>query len=343
MEFRTKTDITPFDNPVNYKNTGLSVGSCFADNISRKLKNAKFRIKNNPFGVLYNPESVAGCLERLDSDRTFTKSGIIKNGELWCSLSAHGCFSSPDSDTTLYNLNKALSEGSEALNKADYIIITWGTAWVYELADGFNAETADGGIFSGDDRNRLTAANCHKFPKTSFTRRRLSVNEITTRYSKLFNGTLSGKRIILTVSPIRHLKDGLHGNNISKATLLLAAETLAAEFPNVYYFPSFEIVNDELRDYRFYAADMAHPSQTAIDYIWECFQEYVLSPEARAAIPEMEKITAAANHRPFNPETESHKAFLRSAYEKAVSLQSRYPEADLTGDIAYFSNTINDK
>lgn len=340
MEFRTKTDIAPLCDPLGYEHRGVSVGSCFADNISRKLKDAKFRITSNPFGVLYNPASAAGCIGRLAEGRPFTKKELAGNGGLWCSLSAHGSFSSPDAGKTLDSLNKALTEGAEALKGAGYIIITWGTSWIYELAPDFTAENAEGGVFSCRDWERRAVANCHKFPQTAFTRRRMSADEIVSEYRALFKGVLSGKRVILTVSPVRHLKDGLHGNNLSKAVLLLAAEKLTAEFPNVHYFPSFEIVNDELRDYRFYDTDMAHPSQTAVDYIWECFRKNILSPEAQKAIPEMEKITAAANHRPFNTGTDPHKEFLRSAYEKAVSLQSRYPGADLRADILYFSGEL---
>lgn len=338
MEFRTKTEITPLGNPVGYEHSGLSIGSCFAENIAKKLKGAKFSIASNPFGILYNPASVADCLERLAQNRLFPETELIKNGDLWCSLSAHGSFSSSDADKTLSELNKSLLESSEALKKADYVIITFGTAWIYELSYGFSGICADGSTYTPQERQ--VAANCHKFPSESFIRRRMGIDEIVSRYRLLLNGILADKQVILTVSPIRHLKDGLHGNNLSKATLLLAAETLTSEFSNVYYFPSFEIVNDELRDYRFYAEDMAHPSQTAINYIWECFRENILSKESRLVITEMEKITAAVNHRPFNPNTEAHKKFLRSAYEKAVELQKRHPSACLGDDIIYFKNSL---
>lgn len=370
MDFRTKTEIKPINGPIGYGHSGLSVGSCFADNIAARLRNAKFKITNNPFGVLYNPYSVADCIERLAANRPFTKAELVRNGELWCSLSAHGSFSSPSPGATLDNLNKALSDGAEALAKAGYIIITFGTSWIYELKNDFEAENAEGGHFTANttvcgrdecgsintgmvcgaektaEKNttaparRIVAANCHKFPQAAFHRRRMTADEIVSRYRELFNGILSGKRIILTVSPVRHLKDGLHGNNLSKAVLLLAVETLAAEFPDVYYFPSYEIVADELRDYRFYEPDMAHPSQTAIDYIWELFRESVLSEEARRAVPEMEKVTAAASHRPFNPETESYREFLASALDKAKALQSRFPDADLGDDIDFFTRRL---
>lgn len=326
MEFRTKISMLPFDRRIGYDTPGLSLGSCFAENISARMRALKFPVASNPFGVLFNPASIATAIEILDAGRTFDRSALAECSGVWSSFHFHGGFSSADPDEALGKMNEAVQQGSAALRDCDYLVITFGTAWIYELSENM------GGCAAGE-----VVANCHKFPATAFRRRRLSVDEIVTRYETLLQGPLAGKHIILTVSPVRHIKDGLAGNSASKATLVLAAQQLAERHHNIDYFPSFEIVNDDLRDYRFYAADMLHPSDVAVDYIWEVFSANAVSPEALQAAGEIGKLVAAAQHRPLNPDTAQYREFVRAMREKAARLQEKYPQIDLTAELEFFA------
>lgn len=319
MEFRTKVDVVPFGWRIGHDAMGVSLGSCFAGNIAAKLKRAKFPVADNPFGVLFNPVSIADAVEVLAEGRGFTRDDLFYDGDVWGSFAFHGSFSSPDAAQALGAMNRAAEEGRQALERAAYVIITFGTAWVYE-----HAETG------------RVVANCHRFPAATFRRRRLSVAEITERYDALVAGPLRGKRIILTVSPVRHAKDGFPENTLSKAVLIEAVHELVARHPDAEYFPAFEIVNDELRDYRFYGADMVHPSVVAVDYIWERFREAALTPRAAEAVGEIEKLAAAMEHRPLDPASASHARFLVSMLQRTEALSMRYPEIDFSRELAYF-------
>lgn len=343
MEFRTKVNLKPFRQKIDYSMNGLSIGSCFADNIAARLRRAKFPVENNPFGVLYNPLSVADTLEAINSGRVFTEDDLVRDGDLWSNFSFHGSFSSTDSAKALAAMNDAVKKGRKALKAADYVILTFGTAWVYELNQEYSGEENEGeNLFARARRivremaRPRVVANCHKFPAKVFTRRRLAVSEIVDIYSILFDTILKGKRVLLSVSPVRHVKDGLDENNVSKATLLLAASELTAKFDNVDYFPAFEIVNDELRDYRFYKEDMLHPSDLAVEYIWDVFRETLFAKKTAEAAAEIQNVVTAAEHRPLNPDSSSHRRFLRSMLKKAEALQKKYPGLDLSKEIEYF-------
>ncbi len=328
MEFRTPIENTSLCRPIDHSRQGLALGSCFAELIAGRMRRAKLPIVVNPFGTLYNPMSVADTIETLEAGRTFGPEELVQCGELWCSFRFHGDFDSPDPAAALEAMNRAVEEGSQALLQADYLIVTFGTAWVYELASS-DSHTSKGVV-----------ANCHRFPAGMFHRRRLSVQEIVDRYEALLQGPLAGKQLILTVSPVRHLRDGLAGNSLSKATLLVAVHELQERHPEqVDYFPAYEMLIDDLRDYRFYAADMTHPSETAAAYVWEHFAQTALTPRSREAAREAEKIIAAAAHRPFNPQTESHRQFLASMADRIRELEKQYPELDFAEESAYFNMT----
>lgn len=320
MEFRTRVGITPFGRRIDHTKCGLSVGSCFADNVAAKLIRAKFPLAANPFGVLFNPVSIADTLCRLGGGTPFTRDDLTWTGDVWCNFAFHGSFSSPRPAQALRAMNTALDEGGRALRDADYVIITFGTAWVYELTE----------------RPGCVVANCHKFPAHMFARRRLAVGEIVARYDGLFEGPLAGKHVIFTVSPVRHVKDGLAENTLSKAVLIEAVHELVARHENADYFPAFEIVNDELRDYRFYAGDMVHPSDVAVEYIWERFGETALTARAREAAAWAGKVAAAMEHRPMKPGTAAHGKFLRSMEERITALAAQYPEVDFSRELHHF-------
>ena len=301
MRFRTEISLTPLAKGIDHSAKIFALGSCFAESISERLQRAKFSVTTNPFGVLFNPLSIASAIDRLADTRAFAVCDIREGREGFFSFEAHSSLDGKTQTEIFANLNKAVAQGSKALHDAELVILTFGTAWVYE-------------------REGKVVANCHKQPAKEFERRRLSVEEIVERYRTLFEGVLRDKRVILTVSPVRHLGDGLQENSLSKAILRLAVEELVAKYENAHYFPSYEILIDDLRDYRYYADDLAHPSKMAVEYVWERFCEYALTGKARELLPKIEQIVTAAEHRPFNPESDAHRAFCRKMLAKAEEM-----------------------
>ena len=317
MKFRTEIEVAPLAEGLEYGAKIFALGSCFAENISERLKRAKFSIASNPFGILFNPASIAAAIDRLADARSFAVCDITAGKEGYFSFDAHSSLDGKTHTEAFGNLNKAVAQGAKSLAEADWVILTFGTAWVYE-------------------HEGRVVANCHKQPASQFERRRLSVTEIVERYSRLFEGILRDKRVILTVSPVRHIGDGLQENSVSKATLRLAVEELVAKYENAHYFPSYEILIDDLRDYRYYADDLAHPSNMAVDYVWERFCDVVLTDAAKAKLSQVEQIVAAAEHRPFNPESEAHKAFCRKMLAKMESMS----EMDFTLEKSMFERYL---
>ena len=317
MKFRTEIEIAPLGTKIGYENRILALGSCFAEHIAGRLAQAKFRVTANPSGILFNPLSIAATLRSYAGESPVQHSELGFDGELWFHYGFHGSFSAPEADQALAAMNAARKSGAEALRAADRIVLTFGTAWVYEH---------DGAV----------VANCHRRPAAEFTRRRLGVDEIVTAFADLMAGPLGGREVILTVSPVRHLGDSLAGNAVSKATLRLAAEQLTERFKCSAYFPAFEILTDDLRDYRFYADDLVHPAPQAVAYVWEKFAPAVLTDEALRLLPEAEAIVAAAAHRPRNPQGEAHRAFCRRQLERIAAL----PEMDFQSETAYFRRCL---
>ena len=317
MKFRTEIELAPLTEGMEHGAKVFALGSCFAENISERLAKAKFSIASNPFGVLFNPASIAAAIDRLADTRSFAVCDITAGKEGFFSFDAHSSLNGKTQTEAFGNLNRAVAQGAKSLAEADWVILTFGTAWVYE-------------------KEGRVVANCHKQPASQFERRRLSVEEIVERYSQLFEGTLRDKKVILTVSPVRHVGDGLQENSVSKATLRLAVEELVTKYENVHYFPSYEILIDDLRDYRYYADDLAHPSKIAVDYVWERFCEAVLTPKAQAKLPQIAQIVAAAEHRPFNPESEAHKEFCRKMLEKIENM----PELDFDSERKAFERYL---
>ena len=317
MKFRTEIEVSPLTEGLEYGAKIFALGSCFAENISERLRRAKFSIASNPFGVLFNPFSIANAIERLADARTFAVCDITAGKESFFSFDAHSSLDGKSHTEAFGNLNKAVAQGAKSRADADWVILTFGTAWVYE-------------------KEGRVVANCHKQPSSQFVRRRLSVTEIVERYSRLFEGVLHDKKVILTVSPVRHIGDGLQENSVSKATLRLAVEELVSKYENACYFPSYEILIDDLRDYRYYADDLAHPSKMAVDYVWERFCEAVLAKETRAKMSLVEQIVAAAEHRPFNPESGAHKTFCQKMLAKTESM----PEIDFSLEKSAFERYL---
>ena len=303
MKFRTEIDKPQLKGRIDYNSKIVTLGSCFAENITKRLAAAKFCVKHSPVGILFNPASIASTLTAFAERSAVDCGRIVRRSEGWVSLDCHSELTMPTEEEAIKTLQNAIDEGHKLLRSATCVIITFGTAWVYEhIATG------------------RVVANCHKQPSREFCRRRMSVEEIVALFKPLMEGVLRDKHVIFTVSPIRHTADGLTENCVSKAILRLAADTLSSTYDNADYFPAYEIVTDDLRDYRFYAEDMVHPSAQAVEYIWQRFIESALADSAVELLPKVEKIVAAATHKPFNPNSEEYATFCKRYLKEAQRL-----------------------
>jgi hypothetical protein len=304
-EFRTVLPAQQAPFQISHQDKLLLVGSCFTEHIGARLAARKFQTSINPFGIVYNPVSIARCLERLSvGNKPFVEEDLVENGGLWHSWEHHSRFSAPDQAQTLAGINVAYRQAAQQLNSANRLLLTLGTAAVFTL------------LTSGQ-----VVANNHKIPASAFHSKQLSVGEVTETLGAILakmTATNPNLQIILSVSPLRHLRNGMVENQRSKAVLLLACADLCRQLPNTHYFPAYELLLDDLRDYRFYAADMIHPTDVAVDYIWEYFSKMFFSKETDVLITAIEKILAGAQHRPFHPDTEQHKDFL-AAQSKAIA------------------------
>jgi hypothetical protein len=306
------------------------MGSCFTENVGNRMAVLKYVVDINPFGILYNPVSVANGLRILLQGKEFTISDLIQSDGLWHSFSHHGRFSFHNDKETLEAINNRIKVSSEFLKEAGFLFITFGTAWIYKYK-----------------KTGQPVSNCHKIPAKEFERQRLSVSKIVAEYKELFaeirqiNPSL---KVVFTVSPIRHWKDGAVENQRSKAILLLAIDELIHEFGDDFcsYFPAYEIVMDELRDYRFYAEDMIHISDVAVDYIWEKFEESLIDKESQEIAAQVRKVVQAAGHKPLHENTAEYCRFLQKMEEEAIRLESKYSYLNLNSEKKYFK-TEKDK
>ena len=309
MKLYTSVEITPSARKIGYGDKILLLGSCFADNIGAKLNEHYFQATINPLGTLYNPASIALAL--TDTCFPITDSQIIYHNGLWHSMLHHGSFSSVDKVEMMARCQQSRAELQQALHEATTVIVTFGTAWVYEM---------DGKV----------VANCHKLPANRFTRRCLTVNEIVDIWKPIVQNT-SEKHWIFTVSPIRHIKDGLHTNQVSKGILLQAVDELmkisSQQGTSVLasYFPSYEIMLDELRDYRFFAEDMVHPSSVAVDYIWQRFVETYMTMDTQNEMRTLHQLWRDRQHRFLHPDSLEAHTFQEKINQRIQQMQSIYP------------------
>lgn len=319
MELVTKTELPVGQCEINHSDTLMLMGSCFTTNMGKRLSDNKFKCDINPFGVLYNPLSIYEALNQLIDRKTYIQSDIMESRGTWFSLMHHSSFSSSDKDVCLENINNRIRFSSEFLIHAKWLILTFGTAWVYKWN-----ETGD------------IVGNCHKLNEKLFSRSLLEVDEIVASYSGLISRLKEINpeiKLLFTVSPIRHAKDGLHGNQISKSVLLLAIDKICSSNEGCYYFPSYEIMMDELRDYRFYADDMLHPSELAVDYIWERFSDTYFTGETIAVIKAWNEIKRGLGHRPFNPQSVAYCDFLSQILLKIERLKEKFTYLDVEKEI----------
>jgi hypothetical protein len=312
--FRTIVPVRRCAAPISHVSTILCLGSCFAEHIGDLLFANRFRAVCNPTGPLFNPASIAAALRRLHKGKDYSSDEIFRHEGLWKSFDHHSRFAGSDPGATLAAMNRAFEPAASQIQRLDCLIVTFGTA----------------AVFYHKEQKRIVA-NCHKLPHDRFERRLLTIDEIVAEYRELFSFLLADRpslSIVMTVSPVRHLRDDPHENLVSKSRLIAAIDELERSFPALYYFPAYEIMMDELRDYRFYDADMAHPNATAVNYIWEKFCEACVVDRSREFMQAFESVRAALGHRIERPESDSAEKFGDGIREKIEDLRQQFPEVN---------------
>lgn len=322
------TTITPRKSvlKIEHQNKIITMGSCFAENIAKKFIFFRFNILDNPFGVLYNPVSIYNSLKAVVEEKDFKEEDLVFDQSEWHSFYHHSDFSSHDKNLVLSEINKSVMETRKNLSESEVLIITFGTAYVYK-----HKETG------------IVVSNCHKIPQNEFEHYRIGMYEAREFIQAIIElaRDLNPKiKIILTLSPVRHLKDGFTENQLSKSILMLAIQEIINEEDGIFYFPSYEIMLDGLRDYRFYGRDLVHPNDIAIDYIWENFTNSYFSEECSLVMNEVGKITSARDHKTRNPKSKQHQKFLVKQIELIHNLQKQYPHLSLEDDLNYFQQQI---
>ncbi len=323
MDFHLAFTPKPFTEKIRHTDPLLLIGSCFTENIGVKLKQLKFPVLENPHGILFNPVSIATAIDSYISNKTYTAEELFYANECWNSWQHHSRFSHPDQKACLHQINQSQQSASRFLQEANWVMITLGSSFVYQLAEGDYV------------------ANCHKVPTDKFTKHLLSATENIVLLQQVISQLKSVSptiRIIFTISPVRHLRDGFVENSRSKANLVAAVHSVIAESTGVYYFPAYELVIDDLRDYRFYAEDMVHPNYAATNYVWEKFMSACMDEETLSLMKEINVINAARQHKPFHPGSEQHKKFLATHLQKIKDILSRYPHVPFEEELAYFNS-----
>ena len=317
MKLQTQVPLKMADNQIGYQSNLFLLGSCFVEHIGAKLQYHKFRTNQNPFGILFHPIAIENLLSRAIEERRYTQNEVFELDERWHSFDAHSDLSDVSKEKLVGKLNQGLENTKQHISAATHIVITLGTAWVYNHVDS--------GQF---------VANCHKVPQKQFQKELLSVKKVIKslrRVLELIRRVNEKAEITFTVSPVRHLKDGFVENQQSKAHLISAIGKLLASkevSEKEHYFPSYEIMMDELRDYRFYKSDMVHPNEIAVGYIWEKFIESWISKEAFPIMEKVQEIQRGLGHISFNPNSSEHQKFLTSLSTKIQTLQLGFPHIE---------------
>lgn len=302
------------DNQIDYQSKLVLLGSCFAEHMAEKLEYFKFQNTINPFGIIFNPVSIEKIILKSLNKIYYTDADVFFHNDQWQCYEVHSKLSHSAKDELINELNSLIDLTHSQLHNASHIIITLGTAWAYKL----------------NETNQIVA-NCHKVPQSNFTKVLLSIEDISASLYRIVDSIQSinpNVKFIFTVSPVRHIKDGFVENNVSKAHLISSIYKVLQIPPlgvRGHYFPSFELMMDELRDYRFYTDDMLHPNQTAINYIWEKFKDVWMHPEAFKTMTLVDTIQKGLQHKPFNPQTQAYQAFIKDLEEKIKTLQNQFP------------------
>jgi len=305
IKLTTTVSIPKSSFSISHQKPILLIGSCFAENIGTRLIENKFDVNINPNGIIFNPISVVNTLKRIFKNQLYTAKELVDHNGKWLSLDHHSRFSAIDKEECLSLINNSFVQTHEHLKKSKTIIITLGSAWVYEY------------------ENFGIVANCHKIPNKQFTKRLLSAKEILSAFEAI-QEVLKDYNVVFTVSPVRHIKDGLHENNLSKSTLLLAINNLVEQNENYHYFPAYELVIDELRDYRFYKNDLIHPTDLAVNYVWEKFSDSYFNETTNKLNTKIQQLKTASDHKPFNFESKEHQQFITKHIGLMEELSKKY-------------------
>jgi hypothetical protein len=322
LKFRTEVEVGRTNIQIDYCNKVFMIGSCFTDNIGAKLKQLRFQLLTNPFGVLYNPVSIANALELIIDNKQLPADSLVFDQNLWHSLLLHGDFSQTDKRVLVDKANSAIAGAHHFLTNTDFVFVTFGTAWVYRYLE----------------TNQIVA-NCHKINANRFDRFRLEIDSIVEVWQKIIERLKvlnNNLRIVFTLSPVRHLKDGAHENQLSKSVLLMAIDKLMNNDSSVGYFPAYELVNDDLRDYRFYASDMVHLSDTAIDYVFEKIRKAYFTDSAQITMKQVAAIVQAAQHRILQNNPLELSSLKKGMLQKIEKLKAEQPFIDLSAEYKYF-------
>lgn len=320
--FRTRINIPASKNKINYHSRCFFIGSCFTESIGNYLKDLKFQTDINPFGIVYNPVSIKNSIDFLLKGKCFTEKDLDFYNDVWFSFHHHSRFSGTDKKRCLKKINDVLQFSSDFFKKSDFLFITLGTSYIYTHKE-----------------KNIVVSNCHKLPSETFTKSLMQPEEFFSAYSSLIKKiktTNPALKIIFTISPVRYANDGFIENQRLKSVLFVAVHKIIEKFENCFYFPAYEIMMDELRDYRFYANDMIHPSDTAIDYIRQKFTETYIDPASQEIMTEIKKLVQAKNHKTFFHDTPAHKKFLKKNMQKILEMKKIFPFLNLQEFEDYF-------
>ncbi|MGZ4033547.1 MAG: GSCFA domain-containing protein [Bacteroidia bacterium] len=324
MNFHLQFSFQALPGKINYNHKMLFIGSCFAESIGETMQRYKFNADINPHGVLYNPVSIAVALRRYIQNKKFQEEELFFANECWNSWEHHSRYSNTDKQICLSEINNSISAAHETVKNAEWIFITFGSAFIYKKKGSSDV-----------------VGNCHKFPQKEFSKLLLNTNEIAENYKLLIQELRAinkNLKIIFTISPVRYVRDGVVENNLSKARLIDAVHQLADENNNVFYFPAYELIIDDLRDYRFYKSDLVHPNEQAIEYVFEKLIQFSFSEETKKLFERLKAVITAKEHKPFNVETDSFKKFRNTYSEHCKELQKEFPFLELNEELNYFSS-----
>lgn len=329
MQFHAEFFPKEFSEKIHLQHPIMLMGSCFTEQIGNKLADHKFSILQNPNGILFNPVSIARAIENYISLKQYTEDDLFYFNELWHSWDHHSRFSSIDKTLCIDAINISQQAAHAFLKQTKWLVITLGSSFVYERKEISDAYLS-------------VVANCHKIPNDRFNRRLLQSAEVKAVLQKMsdqiqqFNPDCT---IIFTISPVRHLREGFIENNRSKAALIEAVHHIT-DHQKIFYFPSYELIIDDLRDYRFYAEDLVHPNYSATNYVWQKFLETCIDPASQMLMKELAVIHAARNHKPFNKDSEAHKKFLDKNLQQVKILSEKYAFLNLKNEEIYFSSQV---
>ena len=335
MQFQLPISIKAPEKKISYRDKILLIGSCFTEHIGNSLAELKFPVLQNPNGILFDPVSVCRSLQSYMRNERYSEDDLFQLNEVWNSWAHHSRFSNISREECLANINDSQSVAHEFLKQANWLIITLGSSFSYRLTH-FTSQP-----YLMVEKGSKGVANCHRAPHQWFTKHLLDISEIisildeTCQQLRQFNTKL---KVVFTVSPVRHIRDGVVENNRSKARLIEAVHDIIEKLEGLYYFPAYELVIDVLRDYRFYDVDLVHPNYPATEFVMEKFRESFIDEASQHLMEEIKGIVIARKHRAFHPDTDAHRTFLKAHFEKARALQAKYQFLDLSEEINYFAS-----